>query len=219
MSVAPLDVTQPNQLKPTIERPMAPAAAPSSAGFVHTGIFMKFPICVGKRLIKRNGGTLPHAVPITYSAALEFTPYNATTCYTDLLRPVPSTDALALAPEGRPVEEMKSIAVPATRRMGTKPRRGGHPANAPDQVVGGSIGPYRKAAAIASTPPASHRYRIGQRLRLLGGGATWARQSGYCKVIALMPHEAGVFLYRVRSDIESFERVVAESDLRLPEAP
>jgi hypothetical protein len=28
-----------------------------------------------------------------------------------------------------------------------------------------------------------------------------------------MPHEGGPFLYRIRSEVENFERVVAEADL------
>jgi hypothetical protein len=46
-----------------------------------------------------------------------------------------------------------------------------------------------------------------------GGGSRWATGGGACKVIALLPHEAGPFLYRVKSEMENHERVVHEADL------
>jgi hypothetical protein len=111
------------------------------------------------------------------------------------------------------LDEIKNIAVPITRRATSKKaRRAGRPQSAPDQVVGGAIGLPRPAAR-ALRPLDHHRYHIGQRLRVLGGGNHWSRLGGYCKVLALMPHEGGPFLYRIRSEIESFERVVAEADL------
>jgi hypothetical protein len=111
-----------------------------------------------------------------------------------------------------PADETKSIAVPVTRRSAVKPRRAGHPQSAPDQVVGGQVGPPR-APAREFRPTSKHRYHVGQRLRLLGGGSAWSRSGGACKVIAQMPSERGTFHYRVRSEVESFERVVAEADL------
>ena len=60
---------------------------------------------------------------------------------------------------------------------------------------------------------AKHRYGVGERLQMLGGGRSWARAEAVCRVTALMPHERGPLLYRVRSEVESFERVVAEDDL------
>jgi hypothetical protein len=110
--------------------------------------------------------------------------------------------------------------VPVTRRAPQKKaRRAGHPQIAPEDIgVGGKVGPLRSQPRPARAT-AHHRYHIGQRLRLMGGGSTWARSSGGCKVIALMPHEGGAFYYRVRSETESFERIVAEADLALPELP
>jgi len=41
-----------------------------------------------------------------------------------------------------------------------------------------------------------------------------ARAGSFCKVTALLPYEGhGSLLYRVRSETEQFERVVAEADL------
>jgi hypothetical protein len=102
------------------------------------------------------------------------------------------------------------------RATAAKPRRAGHPQTAPDQLVGGDIGPARAAPrAVRAT---RHRYRVGQRLRVLGG-SYGGRSGSFCKIIALMPNEGGQFLYRIRSDAESFERVVPESDLQLPDLP
>jgi len=60
----------------------------------------------------------------------------------------------------------------------------------------------------------AHRYHVGERLRLGGGGYSVARVAASCKVVSLLPYEGqGALLYRVRSDAEAFERVVAEGDL------
>ena len=45
------------------------------------------------------------------------------------------------------------------------------------------------------------------------GGRAWQRAETMCKVMALLPQEAGPLRYRVRSEMESFERVVEEIDL------
>ena len=112
---------------------------------------------------------------------------------------------------------MKSIAVPVTRRApAKKPRRAGRPQFAPDQTVGGDVGPPRLPARQLR-PVGHHRYSVGQRLRVLGGGNHWSRQGGYCSIVSLMPHEGGQFLYRIRSEGESFERIVAEADLVGPD--
>ena len=111
---------------------------------------------------------------------------------------------------------MKSIAVPVTRKRtasaSAKPRPSGRPTPPTDSHVGGMVGaPRRPAPAVAAL--ASHRYHVGERLQMLGGGRSWARTGGVCRITALMPHETGPLLYRVRSEAETFERVVAEDDL------
>jgi hypothetical protein len=121
-------------------------------------------------------------------------------------------------PEGILLDKLKSIAIPVTRRSAaSKPRKGGHPQVAPDAGVGGLVGEPRRQAPPASAP-LHHIYRIGQRLKLLGSGRYWARSAGLCRVVALLPHEGGPFLYRVRSEVESFERVVPEAELAFPDA-
>lgn len=60
---------------------------------------------------------------------------------------------------------------------------------------------------------AVHRYRIGERVRMTGGGSNWARSEALCSIVALLPHERGPVLYRVQSDAENCQRVVEETDL------
>ena len=109
------------------------------------------------------------------------------------------------------MEPIKSVAVPITRKQnGRKPKASGLAQPHSDTRIAGAPAPMRRAAVAA--PPA-HVYLIGQRLRLMGGGRRWAREEGFCKVTALLPHEGGPLLYRVRSEAENYERVVAEIDL------
>jgi len=73
--------------------------------------------------------------------------------------------------------------------------------------------PLRLAANDAGSARPRHRYRVGARLRMNNGGNSLARQSGFCRVTFVLPYEGGQLLYRVKSEAESFERVVAETDL------
>jgi hypothetical protein len=112
---------------------------------------------------------------------------------------------------------IKNIAVPVTRKRtaaaaAAKPRPAGRPTPPPDSHVGGMVGAGRRPTPVMAEA-AKHRYRVGERLQMLGGGRSWARAEAICRVTALMPHERGPLLYRVRSEMESFERVVAEDDL------
>lgn len=110
------------------------------------------------------------------------------------------------------MEPIKSVAVPITRkRLAPKPKRAGHPEPHADSRVGGSVGPRRMVPSAAILP--QHIFGLGQRLRLAGGGRNWARAEALCRVTGLLPHEGGPLLYRVRSEAESYERVVAETDL------
>lgn len=40
-----------------------------------------------------------------------------------------------------------------------------------------------------------------------------SRQASHCNVIFVLPHEGGQQPYRVRSEIEAFERAISEADL------
>ena len=106
----------------------------------------------------------------------------------------------------------KSIAVPLT----SSARRGARllAASWHDDAAQTTFAP---AAHLLVRRPVSsplHRYHVGERLRLAYGGNITGRAGAGCKVLLLMPYEGrGPLLYRVRSDIEAFERVVAEADL------
>ena len=106
---------------------------------------------------------------------------------------------------------LKSIAVIPTRRGGLRKE--------PSPTIGADV-EERVAAQVAARPNRRgaaqplHRYRVGDRLRMNGGGYSVQRSAGGCKVVALLPYEGyGALLYRVRSEAESFERIVAEADL------
>lgn len=61
-----------------------------------------------------------------------------------------------------------------------------------------------------------HRYATGQRVRFSGGHTALAAGSGAFKIIATLPIErTGEIRYRIKSEAESFERVVDESTLSL----
>jgi hypothetical protein len=107
---------------------------------------------------------------------------------------------------------LKSIAVIPTRRGGWRKEP------SPTVTEGSEDGPAvqaalaRPARRVAAQP--AHRYRVGDRLRMNGGGHSVQRTASGCKVVALLPYEGyGALLYRVRSESESFERIVAEADL------
>jgi hypothetical protein len=130
--------------------------------------------------------------------------------YNDARYPLPRLRT-STADEPKPVSEeseMKSIAIPVTRRLpaarATLARAAGSAFDAPNVTVGT---PMPQAAR--------HRFKIGDRLRMKQGGHSVARQAGACKVVFLLPFEGGQLLYRVKSEMESFERVVAEADLTL----
>ena len=104
----------------------------------------------------------------------------------------------------------KSIAVP----LNPSARRGGRLLAASDLSAEHASAGDETAPARQATPRALHRYRASERLRMGNGGNIVSRAASYCKVVALLPYEGhGALLYRVRSEAEAFERVVAEGDL------
>ncbi len=124
---------------------------------------------------------------------------------------------------------MKSIAVPVTRKSVVaakkkKPRPAGHPAVAPSDSLlmvtpptrGARGAPAPRPVAAEPRPVSLHRYHVGQRLRMQSGGRSWARPETMCRVLALLPVEGGPLRYRVRSETESYERIVDEIDLTIP---
>lgn len=111
----------------------------------------------------------------------------------------------------------KSIAIPPnpSTRVGLR-RAAAHRVEAesdlePEHTLAPVVA-KRPARLVQAAP--THRYRIGERLRMGGGGYSLSRMAALCKVIAVLPYEGhGSLLYRVRSETEAFERVVAEADL------
>ncbi len=118
----------------------------------------------------------------------------------------------------------KSIAVKPTRRLrvGTPSVHARHAAaddgdeneaNAAFDPLAATHFNLRKPPPRA-VPQLRHRFRVGERLSLLGSARVLSRTGVSCRVIALMPYEgSGPLQYRVRSESEQFERVVPEGDL------
>jgi hypothetical protein len=110
------------------------------------------------------------------------------------------------------VPPLKSISV-------TPIKRGGGRKQPSPTIEEGAEDSFALQTALArpprrTTPALTHRFRVGDRLRMNGGGHSVQRAASGCKIVALLPYEGhGALLYRVRSDTESFERVVAEADL------
>ena len=109
------------------------------------------------------------------------------------------------------VESFKSIAVPVTRRQAVGKAKRAAPATG--EAAGGMVAEFRRQAPQQATAHPVHRFHIGQKLTMARGSRDIARPAALCEVVALLPHESGPLLYRVRSELESFERVVDEVDL------
>lgn len=109
------------------------------------------------------------------------------------------------------MDTIKSIAIPSKRRRGGKTETPVQQAHSETRARGVAQQAARAAAQVASQP--RHLYTVGQRVRMLGGGNRWARVESACRIVVLLPHESGPPMYRVRSEAESYERVVAEIDL------
>jgi hypothetical protein len=107
---------------------------------------------------------------------------------------------------------IKTVAVTPPRRRNVRAVPELRPAEDDAELI--NVGPVMVRAARRATPAPHHHFHIGERLRLTAGGSTVARAGAVCKVLALLPYEGhGSLLYRVRSDAEQFERIVAEADL------
>src|SRR5437870_9939863 len=100
------------------------------------------------------------------------------------------------------VPPLKTIAVKPIARGGRKPAALAIDLESELPDPGPAVA--RPARRTVAAP--EHRYRIGERLRMAGGGYSAARQAAACKVVARLPYEgSGALLYRVRSDTEQFE--------------
>jgi hypothetical protein len=111
------------------------------------------------------------------------------------------------------VTTSKTIAVPPNPRARRGVRLAAAAAAEVDEPVELSPIALKRAARPVQAAPV-HSFRVGDRLRMGSGGYSVARIAATCKVVALLPYEGhGALLYRVRSDAEAFERVVAEAVL------
>lgn len=62
----------------------------------------------------------------------------------------------------------------------------------------------------------AHRFSIGQRVRFRSSGLLIAAGVGSFKIITVMPVERdGEHQYRIKSEVENFERVATEDQLSL----
>jgi len=61
-----------------------------------------------------------------------------------------------------------------------------------------------------------HKFSVGQVLDMLPSHGSSSRRAGECKIVSLLPFEGQVIQYRVQSKVESHQRIVNESDLRIP---
>ncbi len=119
----------------------------------------------------------------------------------------------ALLPKDLPVTTSKTIAIPPNARARRGVRLAANLATESEDAVDLRPAALQRPPRPVQAQPA-HRYKVGERLHLGTGGYSMARAAAACKVIALLPYEGrGALLYRVRSDAESFERVVSEADL------
>lgn len=110
-----------------------------------------------------------------------------------------------------PVPPLKSISVTPTKRAGG--RKQPSPTVEADDVESFSLQAVARPPRRVAVQP-QHRYRVGDRVRMTGGGHSVQRPASTCKITFLLPYEGhGALLYRVRSETETFERVVVEADL------
>lgn len=62
-----------------------------------------------------------------------------------------------------------------------------------------------------------HKYKLGQTLDLLPSHGSSSRKASECEVVALLPFEGHSVQYKVQSRLETYQRIVSETDLRLPQ--
>ena len=106
-----------------------------------------------------------------------------------------------------------SIAIPSRRKAGSKSRR-----IVSDVVPTGPIAPSRR---LVPPPPSRggpvHRFAIGELVSVMQPSRLSVPQAGLYRIVRPMPYEGGALSYRVRGETDSTERVVAETDISLPD--
>jgi hypothetical protein len=76
-----------------------------------------------------------------------------------------------------------------------------------------SIRPVAVSQLPANEANPKHQFRVGQRLKMTSGGSLLERVGSMVTVLHLQPYERNELRYRVRSDLENYERIVVESQL------
>jgi hypothetical protein len=82
-------------------------------------------------------------------------------------------------------------------------------------LPGGSVQAGERRIPRPTKAAPSHRYKIGDKVRLNGHRSSLQRADGAYQVLATLPHEGGALQYRVRNDEERYERIVIEEDLEI----
>jgi len=91
----------------------------------------------------------------------------------------------------------------------TKPRR-----SAGSRPRGGKASTTAIAGPKVSEIDIPHRFKLGQSVMIAVKGAGTIGASGNYRIVKQLPPEGGDNLYRIKGDLEAYERVVAESRLK-----
>jgi hypothetical protein len=106
------------------------------------------------------------------------------------------------------------VAVPVKGKARSKhPVQPEEPVDAP--VVRATGAPAQPADRFVRSSP-THRYRVGQQVRVLQPSRLTAPIAGLYRVVRLMPYEGQLLQYRLRSEENHSERVVSEANMMLP---
>ncbi len=73
--------------------------------------------------------------------------------------------------------------------------------------------PQRRAGRAISPPAATHLFEVGQVVQLKGGFGRLARGSDVYHVTRTLPPRGDAPQYRIRNDLENYERVVMQDEL------
>lgn len=114
----------------------------------------------------------------------------------------------------------KTVAIPVRKKKaaaGTASPRPKTTVRTYDQndLLGGSVTVGERRVARPTRAAPSHRFKVGDLVRLKGHRSVLQRADGAYSVLATLPHEGGALQYRVRNDEEKYERIAIEDDLEL----
>lgn len=104
----------------------------------------------------------------------------------------------------------KSIAIPSRLKAGGKSSRAPKAA-----VVEAPVRRRIQPAPSRATP--THRFAVGELVTVTQPSRLSVPQAGRYRILRHLPYEGGTLMYRVQSEADIYERVVAEGDISLPE--